>query len=330
MKKTIALLLVAAFVAPVFADDALVLPKGVLRTTIAPSYGSVTQGFDKDGNREDLVDLSGGFIDSFTIWTLSAALEYGITDEINIAAQWAPGWQFAGSVAAGEDVPEPNATTLENGQPTGLNDLFLGAKAQILGPSGFVPNESMRFAAAAGFIVPLSVYDADEVAENQAAGDEYQAGRVGNDTFATGFRLYYDYIFSDSFFWNLYSEFIYFFPRDLEQLGGNEEEVAPGTEFTVETEPDFSTMVADGLEFGASLPLTYTITGESELAGTAQEDSTTLLTIAPTVSLFFQSLPVPTQLDLSYQAALHGTGDEENYASAANVFVLQVKNFLRF
>ncbi|MFP4409821.1 MAG: hypothetical protein ACLFPW_14965, partial [Spirochaetaceae bacterium] len=174
MKKILVLLLLAAIVAPAFADDALVLPKGVLRTTIAPSYASIGKGFDKDGNREDLKDLSGGTIDSLSIWTLSGALEYGITDELNIAAQWGPGWQFGGSVTAADGVPEPNKSVIENAKPTGLNDLFIGAKGQILGPNGYVPNEMMRFAAAAGFIVPLSVYDPDDAAKNQAAGDEYQ------------------------------------------------------------------------------------------------------------------------------------------------------------
>jgi hypothetical protein len=320
MKKILVLLLLAAMIAPAFADDAKVLPKGVLRTTLAPSLALTSKQFDDGGSREDITG-----VDKITVWTLSAALEYGITDAVNIAAQWGPGWQFAGTI----DTPAGESKA----KPTGLNDLFLGAKAQILGPNGFVANDMHRLAAAAGLIVPLSVYDAEEVVDNAAAGDEYQASRVGNDTYATGFRLYYDYIISESFFWNLYSEFIYFFPRDLEYPNTTtlpppktlELETEPGYELTLETEPDYSMMVGDGLELTTSMPITYKITGESTVEGTAQDDASTLLTVQPTVALFLQSIPVPTQIEFGYSIPVYGTE-----TGATNVFLLQIKNFLRF
>ena len=330
MKKVLVLLLLAAIVAPAFADDALVLPKGVLRTTLAPYYAFANQSFDKDGEK---VDIGGGAVDSVNVWGLGAAFEYGLTDAVNIAIQWFPGWNFAGSYTAGDGLPPASATFIENQKPTGLDDFFIGSKVQILGPNGFVPNDMHRFAAAAGFQVPLSVYDAEEVFDNQVAGDEFQADRVGNDTVALGFRLYYDYVISENFFWNLYSEFQYNFPRDLEfpndPAGAPpktiEGEVAPGYELTFETEPDYATMIGDGLELGGSLPITYKLTGESEIAGAGQDDDTTLLTVRPTVSLFMQSLPVPTELSFGYRIPLYGTK-----TAAQNLLVLQIKNFLRF
>ena len=327
MKRIIVLLLLAAIVAPAFADDALVLPKGVLRTRIAPSVSFGSQEFDKDGEKQD---IGGGAVDSFSAWNLAAALEYGVTDEINVALQWAPGWNMAASTNASSDLPDPNQEAIENAKNTGLYDLFVGAKAQILGSQGFVPNETMRLAGALGFIVPLSVYDPDEAGENAAEGKEYQAGRLGNDTFATGFRLYYDYVISEAFYWNLFTEFKYFFPRDLDQGGDVTAEVAPGFELTLETEPHYEMPVGDGMVLTAGLPLTFDITGESEVEGTAQKDSTNLFKVSPTIGLNMRSLPLPTDVSLSYTLPVFGSGDDNASVTATNTVALQIKNYLRF
>lgn len=55
MKKLLILVVLAVFVLPVFADDALVLPKGVLRISIAPSYGFANKTWDKEGEAQDIL-----------------------------------------------------------------------------------------------------------------------------------------------------------------------------------------------------------------------------------------------------------------------------------
>jgi hypothetical protein len=352
MKKALVLLLLVAMVAPVFADDALILPNRIIRFRTIPSLAMTSQQFDNDGEKQDLtesIELGAlGFqtftIDSVNVWALSFALEVGVTEQINVAAQWTPGWQFASSssvtgpgltsAAFGGAVPQATLDAaeaqgiegIENAKQTGLNDLFVGAKIQILGGSGFVPNESMRLAASVGAKVPLSVYDPDEAAEDRAAGNEFQSGRVDRDVWGLGFRLHYDYLFSEMFFVNLFSETQIFLPRDLDQGGDVDVEYGYGYQQAFEIDPQFAYPLSDAVRLSGSLPTRYTMTPDLEVGGTTIDDTASqLLTITPQVGAFFTGLPVPIETKLQYSLPVYGVN-----RAATSALALQINTYLRF
>lgn len=334
MKKALILLLLAGMIVPVFADDALVLPQGVMRFRTIPALSLTSQQFDNDGEKQDL----SGNVDTAQVWALNFALEFGVTEQINLAAQWTPGWQFASTVSASGDVPSAQADIIENAQQTGLNDLFVGAKAQIIGPNGYVPNENMRFAASVGALVPLSVYDAQEAADNYNANltggdEEYRAGRAGRDVWALGARLHFDYILSEMFYVNLFSETQFFVPRDLENASfGNtgasvsEAEYGYGYQQAFEIDPQFSMPLSSTVSLSGSLATRYTMTPDFEVGGNPIDDSASqILTITPQVGAFFRGLPVPVETKLQYSVPVYGVN-----RAATNSLALQINTYLAF
>ena len=324
MKKLVVVLLLLGFITPLFADDALMIPQNVIRFRVIPSATFSSQEFNDDGDRVDYEaapDVKA--FDSLHIYSLSFALEYGVTDWVTAALQWTPGWQFASSLQEPLDNP-----AIENQKFTGLNDLFIGAKAQIVGPNAPVPNEQHRFAFALGAIAPLSTYDAEDEAENAAGGDEYRRRRVGNDVWGAGARLYYDFVVNPSFFVNLYNESIFYFPRELEQIDHptTAREYDYGYKLTFELEPQYQTMLSDGLRFGAGLPVTYITTPKTKVEGDEQDETDTYkLRIGPNVSFFFLDAPWPIDLELAFQTDIVGKN-----TPVQNSVVLQIKNYLRF
>ncbi len=343
MKKIMTVLLLVAVAAPMFADDALILPNRVIRFRTIPAFSFTNQEFDNDGERQDLgqdVDLGAlGTqvfpIDSVNVWALNFALEVGVTDQINVAAQWTPGWQFSSNTsasapsaveAAAPDTASAVVESIENAQQTGLNDLFLGAKIQILGSSGYIPSETMRLATSVGAKIPLSTYDPDDENENQANGDEYRAGRADRDVWGIGLRVHYDYIFTEEFFLNLYSQTQIFFPRDLDQGGGVDSEFAYGYEQAFEIDPQVAFPISEGLRLGGSLATRFTFTPDIEVEGETVDDSATqLLTVTPQVNAFFTSLPVPIETKLQYSIPVYGVN-----RNATNTIALQINTYLRF
>lgn len=330
MKKILALLLLAAIVAPAFADDALMLPQSVWRFRVIPSVTFVNEAFDEDGNRDDIANY-----DAAQLYNLSFALEYGVNDWITAALQWTPGWRM------GTSFTDPFSDELVS---KGLNDLFVGGKFQIVGEEAPVPNESMRFAVAAGMLVPLSTFDAEAEGEALFEGDDFRGERVDKDALGLGWRLFYDYVFNDNFFLNLYNEFIYFVPRDQDNdVQGwatyyGTEAAAPGAgtepeeleyeygyNLTFELEPHYSQMIGSGLEFGASLPITYKASPETKVEGEGLDNESYTLSLGPSINFFFQSTPWPIDLELQYSTPLMGKNKE-----VQNTVVLQIKNYLKF
>lgn len=334
MKKILAIMLLAAFVAPVFADDAIMLPESVWRFRVIPSVTFSSAAFDDDGERQDYEEATTGY-DGLQVYNLSMALEYGINPWITAALQWTPGWRM------GTNFDNPANEDLVS---KGLNDLFVGAKFQIVGEEAPVPNEMMRFAAATGVIVPLTTFDAEEEGEAAFEGDEFKAERVDKDALGLGWRLYYDYVFSGNFFVNFYNEFIYYVPTDQDNsVSGwatyyGTEAVAPGAgtepeeveyeygyDLTFELEPQYSQMIGEGVELNASLPLTYTMAPETKVDGNGLDNESYTFSVGPSLSFFLQNTPWPIDLELAYSTPLVGKNSGVN-----NTLVLQVKNYLKF
>ncbi|ORC30689.1 hypothetical protein B4O97_17770 [Marispirochaeta aestuarii] len=312
MKKLALLLLALAIVIPAFADDAKVLPAGVLRTTIAGIYNTFDEQYDKDG---DKFDAPNGKV---SVFNLAGALEYGATDQITIALQWTPGYNVWSEV---EDNDKANL----NG-PMGL---FIGAKGQILGPNGFVPNDTMRFAAAAGLLVPLSNPDWEEEYDNVVAGDDFQAKEINNGALGIGARLYFDYLVSSSFFVNLYNETIFYLPVDKNGTSpnpaGTDQEYKYGYKTTFEVEPVYTYPVNEKLDITGSLPFNWVLTPDYEVEGNEVDDSaTSFLKMTPYVAAFFKTT-MPFELKAGYSIPL--MGKNENVASTV---IFQFKSYLKF
>lgn len=310
MKKAFLILAaLAMLVGPVLAEDASVLPAGVLRTTFAYINSASDQAFDEDGEKVDSMESK--------INALGVAFEYGVTDQITAAIQWTPAWIFSSELEVSDKA-----------HVNGLGDLFVGAKILIVGSNGFVPNEQFRFSFAPGMIIPLDNPDWDEEFENMMAGDDFKAGSLSKQTFAFGFRAYFDWILSEMFFVNLYNESIFYLPVEKEVLTpfgvSPELEFKYGPQFTFELEPNFRYPISEAVRLSAGLPFTLVMNGESEVEGTKQDDAGHVLSVNPSISAFIMTV-IPLELKASYSLPLLGKS-----AGAGNTFALQLKTFVKF
>ena len=329
MKKVLIVLLLAAMVAPVFADDAATLPAGVMRTRIIPSLTIVNEWFDSSGSRQSNNPNPAlpGVMDSAQLYNLSGAIEYGITDWLTAGVQWTPGWTFNSNIDFETDFPNDNLVS------TGVNDLFVGFKAQVLGPNGLAPNQQVRLAITPGVKIPLSQYDGTEEAANvglplalQQSTSDYRLSRTDRGAWGLGGRFALDYFITPDLFINLYNQTSYFLPvtQDLRPTETNVK-VEYGIESIFEIEANYSMPLGNGVNLGLGLPVTYAITAEDTVGGNAEDNASKLLTVGPSVSFFFTSWALPMEFELGYTLPIMG----EN-SPAANTISLQIKNFLRF
>src|SRR5271157_2970275 len=259
MKKTVILALLVCLALPVFADDALVLPAGVFRLTLVPSYDFVPGAYGSDGSYAAFPSGGNAMGTTVKAFNGAAALEYGVNDWISAAVQWTPGWNITSSV----DIPGPSTVNVN-----GLYDAFVGAKIQIVGEKAPVASESIRFCTALGVTVPFGSVNFQQQFTNFMNGSAYTLANVDIQTLGIGGRLYFDYVFSPAFFLNLYSQIIYYpgtvalkdtsLPGYVASLGGYNPNVGYGYHLTVEVEPHYIGNLSDGLQLQLSLPFTYT------------------------------------------------------------------------
>ncbi len=322
MKKLLVLLILISFTVGVFADDALVMPEGVIRAYFVGSYGMTDSAYDSDGEEQDSDTGETKFFNQ------GYAVELGVTDSITAALQWVPGHNLYSDVENAEDV-----------ELSGAYDLFAGAKIQILGDHGFVKNDQFRFSMAPGFRIPLDSYDAVEEAENYLAGDSYRASGVSNESLGIGSRIYFDYIVNENFFLNLYSEIIYNIPVDktsadlgADAIGAammgtdlDELEYKYGTDMVFEFEPQYSYSVTDKSSLKFYLPVNYAITQDVEVEGEKVDDSgSKYLQLRPGLGYFCGDFKVPFEASVQYGLPLMG----ENTAKMHTI-VFKLKVYAR-
>ncbi|TVR28970.1 MAG: hypothetical protein EA404_15910 [Spirochaetaceae bacterium] len=364
MKRLLLIVLVLAFAAPVFADDALTLPTGVWRTRVVPVYSFARNEFDgtfgvgRSGSDADLDVLSLGF-----------ALEYGVTDWITIAGQWTPGFTVWSNLDA--DVPNPLRFPATGDDVDGdisvgrWFDLFLGAKLQLIGENAPARRNDVRLAIAPGVKVPFPAPDWDDEQENLEDDDDFIISGADKNLLGFGGRLYIDYVFSPRFFLNFYTELIAYPGKGpapsvlvhklIDELNGlsafgadvdlANDKFEYGYDLTVEIEPTYIHTASPGLRITPSLPITFNYSPEPKLDGTRMSEievdltplpggvinpfasvgHSSLLSVAPTVEFFFTGLTVPTALEIAYRYPVAGVN-----SNATNVFVIQVKNYLKF
>lgn len=265
MKKALILLLLAGMIAPVFAGDAAVLPQGVGRLYIVPAFSFWSDAFDDDSERDDSV------LGDATSFNLASALEYGVTPFLSAGLQYIPGYVISNDFSDEENV-----------DATGTGNLDIGAKIQVVGPQGLVPNEVIRLSFLPGVFLPLSSYDAESEAESQAAGDDFAADGVGNSSFGGGMQTAFDYFITPEFYVNVFNEFRLYAAEDFEEAGvepyalwagyadgiatasgGTVEleqpgDVNPGYDLTFEIEPTYQKQLSETLRLTGSVAGTWT------------------------------------------------------------------------
>lgn len=340
MKKLWILLVLATFVLPVFADDALVLPQGVLRISIAPSYGFADKTWDKDGEAQDITSTIGTKSDGVKYFNVGIAFEYGINDWITGALQWTPGWNIWSTMgfdktslpagALGLSPPLPPTTLiplyLDKATLGSFLDLFLGAKIQIVGKKAPVQNDQMRFSVAPGVKIPLPGASAADVKPTE--DEAFVVKEPDNHLWGMGARLYFDYNVTPEFFVNLYSEFIYYPEQKVSDSVnfGDDVKVSKGYDWTIEIEPQYWAPVADGMIFKAFLPFTYKMTPDYKIDGTKIADSaSTILSVTPALGLFFTKTFMPIELEVGYRWPLMGTNN-----TVMNVVYILGRFYMKF
>ncbi len=290
MRRIVLALVLITFAVPAFADDAKVLPAGILRTTVVPAFIVSNNQFGTDFE----MDRSSATETKF--FNLGIALEYGVTDWITAAVQWAPGWTAWSSVDP--DVGNPLFDDADvDAVLHRFFDMFAGAKVQIIGENAPVRRSDMRFAFAPGLKFPLGYpdwdgqYDGAVSSQDVELDDPYvfATPQRGPDTnaFGVGARVYYDYIFNENWFINFFSEagvylrdarapnlpyhLIAELLNDLDE-DYDTDEFGYGWDIQFEIEPHFETMLGEGLLFGASLPINIDYLPEITLGGDKLSD----------------------------------------------------------
>ena len=314
MKKLLILMVLAALVWPMFADDALVLPQGVLRISIAPSYGFANKTWDKDGEAQDILNplFTTNKSDGIQYFNLGIALEYGVNDWITAALQWTPGWNLWSTMGFDKQlIPPSTYLYFDQGVLGSYADLFAGAKIQIVGKKAPVVNDTMRFSIAPGVKIPMPG-DSKPTQADLVKDETHVLKEIDNHLWGLGGRLYFDYNVTPEFFVNLYSEFIYYPEQktDKNATFGDKTKVAKGYDWTIEIEPQYWAPVADGLVFKAFLPFTYKMTPDYKNEGTKVADSaSTVLSVTPALGLFFTKTFLPIELKVGYRYPLMGTNN---------------------
>jgi hypothetical protein len=328
MKKLLFVILVSLLAFGLFADDAKVLPKSVIRLYAVPSYAFGSQSFDGDGEK---IDYASG---DYSFFNLGGAFEYGVTDWISAALQWAPGANLYSDFA-----------DFEQQHAEGPFELFAGAKIQIVGPAAPVQSDSIRFALAPGVMIPMNFsYDVAEEAANYVSTLTFigSAGAAGslqdfnadpaNSTLGLGGRFYLDYLATDFFFINLYSEFIKYLEKDADKdfaasAAGSTLGVNYGFKLTSEMDFNFTKQINDGMSMSGGLPVGFVYNPETTY-GDAEADSENAsytMYINPDVSVFVYSLPLPLEFQLSYKVPLMGQN-----SIASSTLTFQIKAYMKF
>jgi hypothetical protein len=343
MKIALALLLVFSISTMAMADDALVMPAKVIRVYATGAFASADKEYDGSGASKDIPGMGGSTVKaSYT--NIGFAAEFGATDWITAAVQWAPGWNVASKL----DITPALPMTLN---ANGFADIFAGAKFQIVGPKAPVQNETIRFAIAPGVKIPVGAIDWKTQATNLTNGKDATVYAIDKHILGVGARGYFDYVINEMFFLNLYSQFMYY-PTAVKTIDDSlvgymtvssiqagmptyNPSLNYGYDLTLEFEPHFNYKIADGLTFSAGLPVTYSLApalkvaddtlGAITKANGFALDASNILTIGPNVSIMTMKTALPLELKAGYTMPLMG----EN-KMAMSSFVVQLKVYAKF
>jgi len=329
MKKALIVAALLACALAVFADDGTVLPAGVFRARVIPAYAWLPGSYDNNGKYTAYSDSTSP-TSTATIPGVGFALEYGVNDWVTAGLQWAPGIIF------GSDLPSGTSTSYNM---NGLADLFAGVMVQIVGPKAPVTSNVIRFDLTPGVKIPLGGVDF-----SKQTGSTITVADPDKQTLGLGGRAYLDYVFSDSFFLDLYSQFIYY-PntvslKDSSYYGylvyagtGQDPKVDYGYDLRIEIDPHYSTQLTDGLTLSANCAFRYDGTPDLTYDGkttfvygpvSLSSPHTSLFSANPSVSLFLTKTFMPLEFTLDYGQPIAGTNTSATYS-----LDLQVKAYFK-
>jgi hypothetical protein len=336
-----------------FADDANVLPQGVMRLRLIPSYSMMDKAFDKDGTSVDATSVNGI---KGTMLGASGAFEFGVVNPVTVGIQWAPGYYVASNFT---DVPA--GLTNKKMVMKGPDDVQIGAKFELVGPQGFLGSDNLRVALTPGVSVPLATYDPKAQFDNFAAGNEYQAKSSStHGNYGYGLKADADWMPSSAFYLNLHGQVLQYLPMEEIELGtylanaatyagymlatsGNSAvskaqadlaypltttKTTYGQEYTFEVEPHFTLDLGGGNNLGASVAANYiynTAVTTTYNSKDTTEDPVSLLTLKPTVSCMVLLGPLPIETLVEYDYPVMGKNE-----SATPTLSAQVRLFYKF
>jgi len=316
-----------------FAEHARVMPARVGRFYVVPTFISFDQRFTEGGSRTAVGETT-PYVPPTRMFNMGFALEYGINSWITGAVQWTPGinlWSDVDRVAAPMAV-NPSGS----GVVSGMGDIFLGAKVQIIGPQAPVASDTFRLAFGPGLKIPLSSPDfTDELARGTP-----NVARLDNHVLGLGLRSYFDVVVNEFFYINFYNEFIFYPTRgSFGDLGlGQAAMVAAGVpnvnvnfgyDLTFEIEPTFThRFTASNIALEIGLPFTYYFSPGYTVSGNhllhTDEGSVHRFSVGPNVSVFFLDWALPMEFLLGYQIPVMGRNTPVRHVAS-----LQIRAYFR-
>jgi hypothetical protein len=202
MKNIITFMLLCFCAFMVMAEEAQVLPKGVGRIYIVPTYTFWNKEVDSQGKSKDAVTGSS------SVFGAATAIQYGLNDFISLGARWQPGWVFS-----------DNYKEQEKLNNTGLASVEVGGRVQIVGENAPIKSKKFRFAFSPGIVIPTNQYDGQEQAKNFFNNQEFSNDGISPGSFGFGLQTTLDYLISPRIYVNIFNEIHYYFPEPYQQAG---------------------------------------------------------------------------------------------------------------
>ena len=322
MKKTLIgtvlmlLLMLSAVLS--YADDALMIPAGVLRISPGAGFGFTVAEYDDSWKRVE-IPKEGGRLYEIAVGT---SIGLGLTDWLTAVIEWTPGfnvWSTFDYPAGTDhpDYPDPPITDLENAKIIGPYVIYTTVKFQLVGRDAPIKFDPLRLVLAPVVKIPLPQPDWQKQADRMSDGDNYIYRMADKHSFGAGARAYVDLILTKSFYVNLFGEFLLNFNAQFDDtalwgpVAGTSGSINYGGVQTAELEPHFETEVGGTLKLGIGLPVRYSVVGEDTME-TGGGDwvefyRKKLLSISPNVCLSFPEARVPVQMELAYKLPLIGS-----------------------
>jgi hypothetical protein len=144
------------------------------------------------------------------VLSLGGGIEYGITNWLSAAIEWDPGWNVWSDY---DFTTSPSNMLTVNGS----YDIFAGVEVQVLGEKGLLASRSIRLTLTPEGIIPLPSPDWEEQLTRRSNGESWVLQPNDHHTPALGGRASFDYVLKRMFFFNLYGEFLYYFPKAFEE-----------------------------------------------------------------------------------------------------------------
>jgi hypothetical protein len=260
-----------------FAEDAVVLPAGVLRVDADATIGFVSEGWNFDGKKTDMPDA--------VIMGNALGTAYGFTEWFTAALDWMPG------------VADTDLTNIDIGNDgdgaaeiyEGLSDFSIKAQFQIIGNTGLIESRRFRMRLTPGLVIPFPGIDDKDSS--------------GNHTWGVGGEVSLDTLFGDSFFVNTRSEF-YWFPLDNKSKTNNEGELL------LEAGPHYTVSIG-GVCLAFELPVNWTMSLDNDNDIPTGGPVSYLLSLRPALALKL-TRPFAVDIIVEYTIPLYG---KNNYIS---------------